>query len=147
MIISWGWKIVILYCSFVAMMLFLVFLSVRENIDLVVDNYYEQDLKYETQIQKMKNAKQLQQDITLQYAASDKQVVFHYPKLEETLHGNITFFRPSDRKLDFQVPINADTANSQAISATDMKTGLWRVKIEWAQGKTPYYTEHTIFVE
>lgn len=147
MIISWGWKIVILYCSFVAMMLFLVVLSVRENIDLVVDNYYEQDLKYETQIQKMKNAKQLQQDITLQYAVSDKQVVLHYPKLEETLQGNITLFRPSDRKLDFQVPINVDSANSQVISAADMKTGLWRVKIEWAQGKTPYYTEHTIFVE
>ena len=147
MIISWGWKIVILYCSFVAMMLFLVVLSVRENIDLVVDNYYEQDLKYETQIQKMKNAKQLQQDITLQYAVSDKQMVLHYPKLEETLQGNITLFRPSDRKLDFQVPINVDSANSQVISAADMKTGLWRVKIEWAQGKTPYYTEHTIFVE
>jgi hypothetical protein len=147
MIISWGWKIVILYCSFVAMMLFLVVLSVRENIDLVVDNYYEQDLKYETQIQKMKNAKQLQQDITLQYAVSDKQVVLHYPKLEETLQGNITLFRPSDRKLDFQVPINVDSANSQVISAADMKTGLWRVKIEWAQGKTPYYTEHTVFVE
>ncbi len=147
MIISWGWKIVILYCSFVAMMLFLVVLSVRENIDLVVDNYYEQDLKYETQIQKMKNAKQLQQDITLQYAVSDKQVVLHYPKLEETLQGNITLFRPSDRKLDFQVPINVDSANSQVISAADMKTGLWRVKIEWAQGKTPYYTEHTVFVD
>jgi len=147
MYISWGWKIVILYCSFVAMMLFMVFLSVRENIDLVADNYYEQDLKYETQIQKIKNAKSLQNDISLNYEADKKLLVFEYPNLEEKLQGNITFFRPSDRKLDFETPIDADSTNKQSISASNLKSGLWRVKIEWSTGKTPFYTEHTVFIE
>lgn len=148
--ISWGWRIAILYCSFVVFMLFMVYLSVREDIGLIAEDYYQKDLLYEQEIQKQRNVKQLGQDIIMQYNAPQKQLVFHYPVSTsgtEPVKGTLNFYRPSEQNLDFSASIEPDSANTQTISIDKMKAGLWRVKIDWNIGKTPFYTEHTVFVE
>lgn len=45
--ISWGYKILVFYLSFVVGMLFLVFKANSESFDLVTENYYEAELKYQ----------------------------------------------------------------------------------------------------
>lgn len=145
--ISWGWRIVLAYGGFVAFMLFLVTLCMRQNVELVADNYYEQELKYEQQIQKLKNASQLPQDLLMKYAPADANIALQFPKTNEVLQGTITLFRPSDKALDITLPIQPDTLGLQLINARELKKGLWRVKVEWAIGKTPYYTEKTLFIE
>ena len=48
--INWGTKIVILYSSFVIMMLGMVFFAVNQEFHLVTDNYYEEELLFQEQI-------------------------------------------------------------------------------------------------
>ncbi|OWY20050.1 hypothetical protein B6N25_12640 [Sphingobacteriales bacterium TSM_CSS] len=145
--ISWGWRIVFAYSGFVAFMLFMVFLCMRQEVDLVADNYYEQELLYEQQIQKLKNARSLEQDVQFQFQTGSKQITVQYPKTAEPAKGTISFFRPSDKSLDFSMPVQPDTNGIQIIDASQIKNGLWRIKMEWSIGKTPYYTEKTIFKE
>ncbi|OWY21324.1 hypothetical protein C7N43_24160 [Sphingobacteriales bacterium UPWRP_1] len=145
--ISWGWRIAFAYCGFVVFMLFMVFLCMRQDVDLVAENYYEQELNYEQQIQKQKNAQRLEQNVQLQYQTGNNQITVRYPKTAEPAKGTIAFFRPSDKTLDFSIPVQPDTGGIQIIDAAQLKNGLWRIKMEWSVGKTPYYTEKTIFKE
>ena len=64
---NWGWKIAILYGSFVTMMVTLVVLSSQQDIPLVTENYYEKDLQYETQMQRIGNSKTLEKDVEVKY--------------------------------------------------------------------------------
>ena len=48
--ISWGYKIAGVYLLFVAGILFLVFKANNENYDLVTENYYEEELKFQNVI-------------------------------------------------------------------------------------------------
>ena len=47
---NWGKGIVLVYACFVVGMLYLVFQSKQQKIDLVVDDYYQQELKFQQQI-------------------------------------------------------------------------------------------------
>ena len=50
---NWGWKIAILYGGFVCFMLVMVFIASNQKVELVTTNYYEEELKYQSHIDKM----------------------------------------------------------------------------------------------
>ena len=47
---NWGYKILMVYVIFIAGILLLVFKSSSQNQDLVTEDYYEQELKYQQKI-------------------------------------------------------------------------------------------------
>jgi hypothetical protein len=50
--ISWGIKIAMLYCGFVALIIIMVSMAMNQKIDLVSKDYYEQELNYQKKIDK-----------------------------------------------------------------------------------------------
>ena len=44
---NWGYKIMLAYVVFIAGILFLVFKSSSQKVELVTENYYEQELKFQ----------------------------------------------------------------------------------------------------
>ena len=49
---NWGTGIFLLYAGFAAVTIALVIFAMTKKVDLVTDNYYDKELKYEEQIQK-----------------------------------------------------------------------------------------------
>ena len=62
---NWGYKIVLVYCVFVAGILYLVVQSSRQQMDLVTDDYYAQEIKYQEKIDQSKRASALSEPIRL----------------------------------------------------------------------------------
>ena len=56
---NWGKKITIVYLAFVALIVTLVIVSVRQKVDLVTPDYYAKELNYQADINKINNAKAL----------------------------------------------------------------------------------------
>jgi hypothetical protein len=52
---NWGYKIAITFILFGALIIFMVVKSFQQNIDLVTDDYYQEELKYQQQIDKLEN--------------------------------------------------------------------------------------------
>ena len=48
--INWDVRIAVLYISFVIMIIAMVIFSLTRDIPLVNDNYYEEEIKYQQQI-------------------------------------------------------------------------------------------------
>jgi hypothetical protein len=143
---NWGYGILIVIMFFIAAILTLVYKCTKQNIDLVSNNYYEQELKYDQQMEKEKNNLTLSENIKVGYNDTTKSVVFHYPSTSDKLTGNITFFKPDDARLDFNKPILCDNSLTQTISSLQMKKGWWKVKINWKNGELAYYYQQDLYI-
>jgi hypothetical protein len=143
---SWGWKITILYGSFVAMMVTLVVLCMQQDIPMVTENYYEKDLQYETHINRVANSGELAEDVKVVYNQKTQQITVTFPKEMTDLTGEILCFRPSQEGLDFTLPIKDLKENSITFGSSEMIKGRWKVKIDWEGDGEIYYKEAAIFI-
>lgn len=143
---NWGWKIVILYGSFVAMMVTLVVLSSQQDIPLVTEDYYEKDLEYETQMKRMTNSKQLKEDVVVKYDAKAQEIKIQFPKEMGEIEGEILCFRPSQEGIDFTLNLEDLENNSTQFGTSEMLNGRWKIKITWEGDGEIYYKETTVYI-
>jgi nitrogen fixation protein FixH len=115
----------------------------RQSIDLVRDDYYQTEMAYQEQIDRETNASQ-KSPIDMGYQADKNQFAIVLPA---TLRkGDIHFYRPSDRKLDFNVPLEAAHPGTQVVPTAKLARGFWRVKLTWSDGQRDYFTEQDLFL-
>jgi hypothetical protein len=143
---SWGWKITILYGSFVAMMVTLVIMSARQDIPMVTEDYYEKDLQYETHMVRVANSSNLEQDVTIVYNQKTQQVTVTFPNEMTDFSGEVLCFRPSQEGLDFTLPIENLNKKTLTFGTSEMIKGRWKVKIDWQGDGEIYYKEMAIFI-
>ncbi|MCB0515283.1 MAG: FixH family protein [Chitinophagales bacterium] len=131
---------VVFFGGFIAMILFLVVASVREDFTLVTDDYYAQEIAYQQHIDRVQNTRTLETPFEYNFDKAKQILYFQFPTLATAPQGDIYFYRPSDASLDFKVPIAAPNFEQQ-ISTKELQIGYWQVKVTWSQGETPYYYE------
>jgi hypothetical protein len=138
---NWGAGITALYLSFVAGILVLVLMSVNQKIDLVTDQYYEEETKFQEKLNKTKRAKALQEP--LQWEVNQEGLTVVYPESGKNIIGKINLYCPSneqnDRSFDIQ---NQD--NKQFIPAAKIPNGRYRLQIDWKNGTDTYWNEDVI---
>lgn len=138
---NWGKGILLSIIAFVGIIMTMVVISVRmEGIELVTDNYYEQEIKYQDQIDKQKSTLALDREV-LVFDAANKTLVLDLPI---GVKGKLNFFRPSDEKLDQELSLNILEERNKTIPIDSMKEGYWRVQLSWTENGTSYYQEKKI---
>ncbi|SDJ75814.1 hypothetical protein SAMN05421823_10131 [Catalinimonas alkaloidigena] len=142
---NWGYKILFGYLGFVALIVTLVTLCVRQEVFLVADDYYRQEVAYQQQIDKIENARRLPQRLAMNYDPDGQQVVFSFPQ-REGCQGEIYFFRPSDATQDFRIPVQTEATGRQVVRVQAKQPGLWRIKITWQVGDQQFYDEQTVVI-
>lgn len=142
--INWGTGIAIFYSLFVLTLVYEVYRSTQYDNSLVSEKYYADDLNYQAHYDKVSNSQGLKANLKIETAESGSQVELFFPEDLGRVHGQIFFFCPSDQASDFKVNIAPNLNNRQVISTSGLKSGLWRVKVDWSDGKKGYYTEEVI---
>lgn len=143
---NWGKGIFIVFILFAAGIGMMAYTSMIKNIDLVSQNYYEKEIKYQEQIDKINNTgksfKKLQISLTLQ------NIVIVFPKGSEggKISGEIIFYRPSDAKADFTIPVNLNGNSVQIIPTDNLIKGMWKVMVTWSSEDVNYYSEERIMI-
>lgn len=143
---NWGFGIVLSFILFALAVFVMIYISISTNVDLVTEDYYEKELKYQQHIELVKNTSALPQTIETEVSASN--IILKYPQLGSTsaYSGTIFLFRPSDKRGDFQKNVNIDSLYTQSISIQTMEQGLWRAKIYWSVNNKDYYSEIPIII-
>lgn len=138
---GWGTRIALFYGSFVAFILFLVYMAVKQDFDLVADNYYEQEIAYQERIDQMTNANSDGQKVLITKGDDGYQLAFSEKAEDVKVH----FFRPSDDTKDVLLE-EAAVESVLAVPSSQLIAGKYLVKVEWkANGKT-YFQEDDLFV-
>src|SRR6266498_934094 len=98
---SWGIRITILYSAFVVMILFLVFRTMNEKVDLVTPDYYRDELKFQGQVDRQNESASLHEQPVV--SVTGKNVMLRFPGAVAgaTISGTIKFYRSSDSSRDF----------------------------------------------
>jgi nitrogen fixation protein FixH len=145
---NWGKRIVLAYAVFMAIIITLVVLSFREDVNLVTSDYYQQEIAYQGRINQMNNLLALDEKPLIRYNPKDKKLTLVLPEnsVGESFEGKIEFFRPSDGKLDFQIPLTAKDAAGINLDLSAARSGYWRMKIAWENAGVAYYHEEQIIL-
>jgi hypothetical protein len=144
---NWGHKITFLYLSFVAIIVTMVFICMKQDdLHLVSKNYYEEEIAYQKQIDKMKVANEYASDLQIEILKKDGLALVSYPQnfLNQLEEGKMIFFRPSDAKMDIALNMNPSSDGVQEISLKDLEGGFWKVKMTGKINGKEFYKEQSI---
>lgn len=115
------------------------------DFDLVSNDYYEKDLKYQDKIDQINRANLLEKKFEINQINGDLEFVFptvnHYG-----ISGTIEFFRPSDDDLDKNINFNLDSGNVFLYKNRDIKSGLWIIKVPWVHNDSSYFYQEEIMI-
>lgn len=144
--INWGTGIVIAFALFMSFILFFVFLvqsDKKYDNELVISDYYKYEMSLEGQQQKERNANALA--TRLEVIKSDQGVTITFPnEFDYTkIEGKISLYRPSDEKLDFEIPISLSSSNL-LIPRNVLADGRWDIYIDWKYEDTEYFNKKSI---
>jgi hypothetical protein len=141
--IGWGWKITLLYTSFVVMMVTLVVASSRQKFDLVSKDYYKEELAYQNVIDAGKNLAGLSTPVAIH--ANETDVTIEFPKEfnEKAISGHIKFYSAVDAAWDRTFDINAGN-NVVTIPRSALQKTRYTIKISCVVDEKNYYRESEI---
>lgn len=145
--INWGTGIVIAFVLFMSFILFFV-IRVQSNSkydnELVTEEYYKKEATVQNEIEKQQNALELVDKIT--FNKTDEGILISFPKdfNPKNIKGNVSLYRPSDQKLDFEMPISISSPYL-LIPKNSLVGGLWDITIDWSYNSKEYMNKETIY--
>jgi hypothetical protein len=121
--------------------------AMRERVDLVSADYYEQAVGLDARRQAEARAAALGRGFAIMLEPSSQRVVIGWPADIAIESGTVTLYRPSDASKDRTIPVAADRGGRQEISLAGLAAGRWMVQVRWFAGGQPYYAEREVIVE
>ena len=146
--INWGTGIVIAFGLFMTFILYFVFRvqsdSKYDN-DLVVEEYYKHDAHFGDEMTKVQNAEDLAQKPIVSIIDEGISIVFPESFISKNIKGKVSLYRPSNKRLDFEVPISLSNS-TLLIPKKSLVGGRWDINMEWEYSGKTYLTKETIYI-
>jgi nitrogen fixation protein FixH len=147
--INWGTGIVIAFAIFITFILYFVF-SVQSNSkydnELVVEEYYKHDAKFGDEMTRVQNAQDLSQKPLITNSSEGITIVFPAVFDPKEIKGKVSFYRPSNKKFDFEVSVSLLNSTLN-IPKEKLLIGRWAINMEWQYNGKKYLTKEIIYVE
>ena len=145
---NWGTGIVLAFIGFISFILyFVIAMSTNKKIesDLVTDNYYGQELQFESELIKQRNAQALKQNISWKHTPEGLVISFPSDMDPADITGTVFLYRPSNKQLDFESSISL-SENNLLIPDKRLLDGRWNIKVDWEyQGNTYVYKKDIVY--
>lgn len=142
---NFGGRIAVLYLSFVALIVTLVVMSFKQKVDLVSEDYYAQEIKFQDKIDAINNEKALEGSIHHSMNGNEITLMADSSILSNDFEGTIHFFRPSDSSKDFQLKLNFAN-KTQVINSKQLIHGAYKLQLSWTSNHKKYFKEEVIFI-
>ncbi|OYX28526.1 MAG: cytochrome C oxidase Cbb3 [Flavobacteriales bacterium 32-35-8] len=144
--INWGTGIVLAFIGFISfIMYFIITINVEDKFDhdLVTEDYYAEELKYQEDINKLNNAKNLNENISYKRTADGLLIVFPKHLDLNNITGHVFLYRPSNKQLDFDTSISLSKPYL-LIPDNRLVDGRWNIKVDWQYNGQSYLYKETI---
>ncbi len=139
---NWGKWIIVSFVLFALFIGVLVGVCLREDISLVSKNYYQEELNYQQQIERMNNANELVNKPTIVVKGVFLDVQFdQFNNLEQ---GELKLFRPSDEHFDRKYVLSASPEGMQQFDISSLPKGMYHVRMLWTMKGKEYFIDNTI---
>ena len=115
--------------------------------DLVAENYYDNEVRFQQQLDQMNRTQPLAAQIEVAYDAVLHNIVITLPAAQAVnAVGQISLSRPSDASLDRSLPLAVNSNGVQQLDAKSLPNGLWKIRVKWTTGSEEFFIERTVIV-
>jgi nitrogen fixation protein FixH len=142
--LNWGYSIIVVFVLFAGFIGTMVYFMTAEKIDLVREDYYQKELEFQKQIKKSSNTANLKTKVAMTYLPESNELNIFFPT--RVVNGEVKFFRPSDKKMDVDIPLKSLKENPLHLSTQKLNKGYWKVQVIWTDGTKEYFSEQELFI-
>lgn len=141
---SWEYAVAGFFLLFIGAVLGLVFLTLDDRNDLVVEHYYDAEIQYQQQIDRIERTRSLPEQPSIRLNGEGILLSFPRSFASTELTGTVHVYRPDDKRLDVTLPVGPDSTNAQLIPIGLLSAGTWNVQVTWNGSGVGYYTEKRV---
>lgn len=139
---NWGKRILFLYLGFVALIVVLVTMSMRQKTDLVSKDYYAQELAYQDKLDKMNRTQKLAEPV--KWDIQQDKLQLQFPSgMQFPVSGTVTLFCASDAGKDRNISFNTQEQTCN-IALSGIASGRYTLQVDWQAGGETYYQEGVV---
>ncbi|MEO5595065.1 MAG: FixH family protein [Chitinophagaceae bacterium] len=142
---SWGYKLMVTFIVFAAMMGYMVYRCYGTNFELVEKEYYKSELKYQDVIDGSNNASALRTGPELTQTANDILLQMPDEMKNNPLSGSVLFYCAYNSKNDKTFSLGVDKNGVQSFGHAVLP-GKYIVKIDWTNNGRKYYAEKKLTI-
>ncbi len=143
---SWGKKIMFVYIVFVAGILFLVYKSSSQKVDLVTPDYYKKELAFQHTIEERERVNALSGKTS--FCQIDSELIITLPKemMNKSVEVDATLYCPSDKEKD--IHFNTSTSSGKFKWTLSLETkGYFEIHLRWIADQLAFYQEDKLFIK
>lgn len=125
-----------------------VVIACTHRSELVSDQYYDQEIKFQSRIDSQERARQLTTPATASYDPATRRLRVCFPAehARQTVSGEIELYRPSAAGLDRRFKLDPDAHGMQLLDASSLRDGVWKVRVTWTVAGQEYYLEQRVVI-
>lgn len=139
---NWGQSIVLAFVLFAVFIGSLVVVCLRQDVQLIAPDYYQQELVYQKQLERMNNANLLAVQPVLRVSTGWLSV--EYAMMADTQQGTLELFRPSDERFDRNFKLTGEV--EQRLDVRSLPPGLYKARLRWTMQGKEYFLEEVIYL-
>lgn len=129
---------------FVAFLLFGLFIAtlvtvcIKQDINLVSENYYQEELAHQQKMDLIGNTQTL--EVVPKITLDNGMINVDFEGFDKLQNGELHLLRPSDQRLDYKFLLHPSHSTVQQFKVPQWQKGLYRVSMQWTmEGKDFYY--------
>lgn len=144
----WPWSIIGFFAVAIVAAVSWVVFCLGHGTDLVATDYYEQEMEYQNQLDRLERTRELSGRASIHYEAEGGFIRIQLPPEQAVLQpdGVIHLYRPSQADLDQTVPLQVTTVGEQRLDARSLTPGLWDVRVQWIAKGESFFVNQRIQV-
>lgn len=126
---------------------FVTFCS-RHPADLISPNYYEDEVQYQGQIDRLHQTQERAASASVAYDKATRRITVSVPTEMAAAHptGQIQLYRPSALNQDQVLELQLDAQGHQTIDAAKLLPGLWKVRVSWKVAERQFLIDQKVVV-
>jgi hypothetical protein len=143
----WPIAIIVFFVVFFSGLVSFIVFAAHQHVDLVRSDYYEEEIRFQQQLDRVERTRQIAEPVAVTYDTAGRGITIKLPAAHaQPKTGLIHLYRPSDARLDYAVPLAPDSDGSQRLDASKLRSGLWKVRVQWSVEGQEYYFDQKVIV-
>lgn len=142
---NWGTKIALLYIGFVGMIVFMVIMASNVKFDLVATDYYNQELKFQSQIDAAANQKALSRPLEIKDAGESVTINFPPEVSDKLKQVDVSFMAMANESWDHKLEVNT-LENAIAVDRSLLHPTRYQVKVRWQCDGKDYFQQNDLYL-
>jgi nitrogen fixation protein FixH len=144
----WPAGVILAFVLFLAGTIGLVVMACSQKMDLVSQDYYEKEIRFQNQLDQLGRTMALEDRASVSYEGDAHCIRISVPSAHARAgaKGIVELYRPSAAGLDRRITLEVDATGCQRIAAGSLRLGLWKVRVSWTANEKQYLIDEKVVV-